>query len=88
LEANISQVVDENCDGCAYCIEPCPYQAIALIEYMRNGSVKKTEKAQDVMEEYQKDNFKVEFIEEAKQNLVYTRRVVTKIVLEGEAPPA
>jgi len=42
LEANISQVVDENCDGCAYCIEPCPYQAITLIEYMRNGSVKKT----------------------------------------------
>jgi heterodisulfide reductase subunit A len=42
LEANISQVVDENCDGCAYCIEPCPYQAITLIEYMRTGSVKKT----------------------------------------------
>jgi len=42
LEANISQVVDENCDGCAYCIEPCPYQAITLIEYIRNGSVKKT----------------------------------------------
>ncbi|MFZ3085579.1 MAG: FAD-dependent oxidoreductase, partial [Candidatus Hydromicrobium sp.] len=23
LEANISFVVDENCDGCAYCIDPC-----------------------------------------------------------------
>jgi heterodisulfide reductase subunit A len=42
LEANISQVVDESCDGCAYCIEPCPYHAITLIEYMRNGAVKKT----------------------------------------------
>jgi len=42
LEANISQVVDESCDGCAYCIEPCPYQAITLIEYMREGAVKKT----------------------------------------------
>jgi heterodisulfide reductase subunit A len=42
LEANISEVVDENCDGCAYCVEPCPYHAITLIEYMRNGSVKKT----------------------------------------------
>ena len=42
LEATISEVVDENCDGCAYCIEPCPYQAITLIEYMQNGSVKKT----------------------------------------------
>ena len=42
LEANISQVVDESCDGCAYCVEPCPYQAITLVEYMREGSVKKT----------------------------------------------
>jgi len=42
LEANISQVVDENCDGCAYCIDPCPYKAITLIEYMKNGAIKKT----------------------------------------------
>jgi heterodisulfide reductase subunit A-like polyferredoxin len=42
LEAKISQVVDENCDGCAYCIEPCPYNAITLIEFMRKGAVKKT----------------------------------------------
>ena len=42
LEANISKVLDEYCDGCAYCIEPCPYQAITLIEYMREGAVKKT----------------------------------------------
>jgi heterodisulfide reductase subunit A len=42
LEANISQVVDENCDGCAYCVEPCPYHAITLIEYMSKGDVKKT----------------------------------------------
>jgi len=38
----ISFVVDEKCDGCAYCIEPCPAQAITLIEYMYEGSVKKT----------------------------------------------
>ena len=42
LEATISQVVDDNCDGCAYCIEPCPYQAITLIEYKKDGQVKKT----------------------------------------------
>jgi heterodisulfide reductase subunit A len=42
LEAKISQVVDENCDGCAFCIEPCPYSAVTLIEYMRKGAVKKT----------------------------------------------
>ena len=40
-QAAISEVVDENCDGCAYCIDPCPYRAISLVEYMKNGDVKK-----------------------------------------------
>jgi hypothetical protein len=44
--------------------------------------------AQDLMEKYKKDNFEVELIEEEKQYLLYTRRVVTEIVLEGEPPPA
>ncbi len=42
LEATISEVVDENCDGCAYCIDPCPYNALTLIEYLRKGDIKKT----------------------------------------------
>ena len=42
LDPRISQVIDENCDGCAYCIDPCPYQALTLIEYATNGTVKKT----------------------------------------------
>jgi len=42
LEATISEVVDDNCDGCAYCIDPCPYNALTLIEYMYQGSIKKT----------------------------------------------
>jgi heterodisulfide reductase subunit A-like polyferredoxin len=42
LDGIVSQVVDENCDGCAYCVDPCPYHALTLIEYMRNGEVKKT----------------------------------------------
>jgi heterodisulfide reductase subunit A len=42
LEPTISKVIDANCDGCAYCIDPCPYNALTLIEYMRNGQVKKT----------------------------------------------
>jgi heterodisulfide reductase subunit A len=41
IQAAISQVVDENCDGCAYCVDPCPYRAITLIEYMKDGDVKK-----------------------------------------------
>jgi heterodisulfide reductase subunit A-like polyferredoxin len=42
LEGTISFVVDENCDGCAYCVDPCPYKALTLIEYIRAGSIKKT----------------------------------------------
>ena len=42
LEATISHVIDEKCDGCAYCVDPCPYEAITLIEYMLDGLVKKT----------------------------------------------
>ena len=44
--------------------------------------------AQDIMEKYKKDDFEVELIEEDNQFLLYTRRVVTEIVLEGEPPPA
>jgi heterodisulfide reductase subunit A len=42
LDACISQVVDANCDGCAYCVNPCPATALTLIEYMSEGSIKKT----------------------------------------------
>jgi heterodisulfide reductase subunit A len=42
LDATISEVVDANCDGCAYCIDPCPYSALTLFEYMYKGSIKKT----------------------------------------------
>ncbi|UCH98286.1 MAG: FAD-dependent oxidoreductase [Candidatus Aminicenantes bacterium] len=42
IEPRISEPIDANCDGCAYCIEPCPYSAITLIEYMKKGEVKKT----------------------------------------------
>ncbi len=41
LGTTISQVIDENCDGCAYCVEPCPYKAITLIEYEKDGVIKK-----------------------------------------------
>jgi heterodisulfide reductase subunit A-like polyferredoxin/coenzyme F420-reducing hydrogenase delta subunit len=38
----ISFVVDENCDGCAYCIDPCPAHAITLLEYVMGENIKKT----------------------------------------------
>jgi heterodisulfide reductase subunit A len=41
LGANISQVVDASCDGCAYCVDTCPYKPITLVEYMWQGSINK-----------------------------------------------
>lgn len=41
LGANVSQVVDASCDGCAYCVDTCPFKAITLLEYMWQGSIKK-----------------------------------------------
>jgi heterodisulfide reductase subunit A len=41
MEANISEVVEANCDGCAYCVDTCPFKAITLLEYMWQGSIKK-----------------------------------------------
>ena len=41
-------VVDAYCDGCAYCVDPCPYNAITLIEYMREGEIKKTIEVNEV----------------------------------------
>jgi heterodisulfide reductase subunit A len=42
LDPQTSFVIDDNCDGCAYCVDPCPYGAITLLEYMKDGAVKKT----------------------------------------------
>ncbi len=41
LEPTISHVIEEKCDGCAYCVDPCPFQAITLIEYQQDGETKK-----------------------------------------------
>lgn len=42
--------------------------------------------AQDLMQKFKDDGFEVELIEEENKYLLYTRRVVTEIVVEGEAP--
>jgi hypothetical protein len=48
--------------------------------------------AQEVKQKHQSNDFEVELVEESieegKKYLVYTRRVVTEIVVEGEPPPA
>jgi heterodisulfide reductase subunit A len=49
LDPMISFVVDKNCDGCAYCIDPCPYGSITLIEYMFDGAIKKTVQSDEAL---------------------------------------
>ncbi len=57
-------------------------------KFMWDGVVYESKKeAEDTMRKYKDDNFEVELIEEEKQHLLYTRRVVTEIVVEGETPP-
>jgi heterodisulfide reductase subunit A len=48
LESVISRPIDENCDGCAFCVDTCPFQAITLLEYMKDGSLKKTVEVSEV----------------------------------------
>lgn len=60
-------------------------------KFMWDGVVYESKKeAQDVMQKYKNDGFEVElieeFIEEEKKYLLYTRRVVKEIVVEGEPP--
>jgi heterodisulfide reductase subunit A len=42
MDSIISNPVDANCDGCAFCVDACPFHAITLLEYMKNGDLKKT----------------------------------------------
>jgi heterodisulfide reductase subunit A len=48
LESIISRPIDENCDGCAFCVDTCPFQAITLLEYKSEGGVKKTVEVNEV----------------------------------------
>jgi hypothetical protein len=57
-------------------------------KFMWDGVVYESKKeAEDTMRKYKDDNFEVELIEEDGKHLLYTRRVVTEIVVEGETPP-
>jgi heterodisulfide reductase subunit A len=49
LEPTISHVIEEKCDGCAYCVDPCPFKAITLIDYQQNGETKKRVKVDEAV---------------------------------------
>jgi len=42
IEAAVSEVIDDVCDGCGYCAPTCPFEAITLLEYIKNGEIKRT----------------------------------------------
>ena len=50
IEPIISHVIPEKCDGCAYCVDPCPFKAITLIEYRNEaGQTKKRVQVDETM---------------------------------------
>lgn len=56
-------------------------------KFMWDEKVYESEKeAQEIKQKYKDDKFEVELVKEEQGYLLYTRRVVTEIVLEGEAP--
>ena len=58
-------------------------------KFMWDGVVYESEKeAQDTKKKYEEDKFEVELVREEDQHLLYSRRVVTEIVVEGEPPGA
>jgi len=57
-------------------------------KYMWDKGSYSTEKdAREKMDKYENDGFEVRCIEEEGKYFIYSRRVVTEIVLEGEPPP-
>ncbi len=42
--------------------------------------------AKEAAEAYEKDGFEVRIVEEGDSTLVYSRRVVTEVVVEGQPP--
>lgn len=56
-------------------------------KFMWDGIVYPTQgEAQGAVEKYKTDHFDVELVEEESQFLVYTRRAVKEIVLDGKPP--
>jgi hypothetical protein len=58
-------------------------------KYMWDGQAQESRAAAEAKQtEYENDEFETQLVEEEEQFLVYTRRVVTEVVVEGDPPPA
>ena len=57
-------------------------------KYMWDGEAYgSADAAEAKRKEYAENDFETQIVEEQDEFLVYTRRVVTEVVVEGEAPP-
>ena len=57
-------------------------------KFMWDGKTYDTEEeAREVISGYGKEGFETRMLEEEGKYLAYTRRVVTEVIVEGEAPP-
>ena len=67
---------------------PDSFKIIESKKFMWDGETYEgMEQAKAAEENYKKENFETRIIEDEGKPLVYTRREVKEIVLEGEAPP-
>jgi len=57
-------------------------------KFMWDGQVyESAQAAEDKKKEYQEKGFEIRIFEQEGNHLVYTRRVVTDVVVEGAPPP-
>jgi heterodisulfide reductase subunit A len=49
LDPTISELNEDKCDGCAYCVDTCPYKAITLVEWEWEGKSKKRVKIDEAL---------------------------------------
>jgi len=63
------------------------YKIIDDKKFMWDGKVYETDSdAKNVMGEYEKDNFEVRMLENEGKHILYTRRAVIEVVVEGPPP--
>jgi heterodisulfide reductase subunit A len=48
FSALVSQVTDK-CDGCGYCVDQCPYNALRLVEYEQDGQKRKINSSDNIL---------------------------------------
>lgn len=48
FSALVSEVTDR-CDGCGFCVDLCPYKALSLVEYEKDGQIRKRNRSDSIL---------------------------------------